>query len=138
MRAGLSQALRWFGAGVAAGVGVLGLVASASPSPAGASTYNSADIVWGLWGSGPYACTMYVGHEPAYGGALAWSWTPDPNWGGAGCWSSYAIIYSTQTAAISAGGNPSSAVVVGGWPTASQHLACYGLWDCDSSWYYLP
>lgn len=130
--------LRSLAVGLLAGAGTIGLFGVTTPSPAGASTVAGADVVFGLYGSGPYTCTMYVGHEPAYGGALAWSWTPDPYLGGQGCWSSYAIIYSTVTAGESSGGNPSSAVVVPGTPTASQHLACYGLYDCNSSWFYLP
>ena len=130
--------LRALGVGMLAGASTLGLFGVTGPSPAGATSTNGADIIWGLFGSGPYTCSMYVGHEPAYGGALAWSWTPDPFYGGQGCWSSYSIIYSTATAAISGGGNPSSAVVVPGLPSASAHLGCFGLFDCASSWFYLP
>ncbi len=107
---------------------------------AGATTSAEAHLIWGLFGAGPYSCSTEVAHLPDFGGALASTGTPDPMYGGTSCWSTYSWIYTTAGHnKESAGGNPSSAVVISGeTPSYSKHLACYGVFDCDSTWYTLP
>lgn len=107
-------------------------------TPAGATVSNSDDLVWGLFGSGPYVCTTQVIHAPGFGGALAATVTPDPIYRIASCWSTYSITYATGGSAESDPGDPNSAAWAPGVPVESDHLACFGVFDCAGSWYYLP
>jgi hypothetical protein len=124
----------------AASASAIVLPLSIGPVPqAGASSYNIAHLIWGLFDGAPYTCTTQVLHETAYGGALASTGTADPVYGGTACWSTYTDQETAQGHyQPSSGGNPSSSVLYSGdTPDISWHVACYGLFDCDSNWYTL-
>ena len=123
--------------GAAAAVSAVAMPMALTPSEqAGASNYAQMHIIWGLFGGGPYSCQTEIGHEVAYGGSLAYTWTPDPSgpYPDNSCWSTYTDQITAQgNGQASPGGNPSSSVLyANNTPNQSWHTVCYGLYDCDS------